>query len=106
CLMDEFFQFEPFKVFSKVQTDSLIFKIRPVDRTPQLDPNQRAQDSLEPRTVFFRHTDRHKSLAGILQDYMDFSLPISCSSESNDLSIMVSSKTREELRAAITAPLS
>ncbi|KAG0336983.1 hypothetical protein BG004_007841 [Podila humilis] len=32
CLMDEFFQFEPFKVFAKVQTDSLIFKFRSMER--------------------------------------------------------------------------
>ncbi|KAF9181578.1 hypothetical protein BGZ51_005372 [Haplosporangium sp. Z 767] len=106
CLMDEFFQFEPFKIFSKVQTDSLIFKVRPIDCTLQSDLNQQAQDLRELRTVFFRHTDHHKSLAGILQDYMDFPLPISSSSEGSDLSIMVSSKTREELRATITAPLS
>ncbi|KAK3844516.1 MAG: hypothetical protein J3R72DRAFT_382238, partial [Linnemannia gamsii] len=37
CLMDEFFQFEPYKVFSKVQTDSLIFKIRAIP--PDLLPS-------------------------------------------------------------------
>ncbi|KAG0053980.1 hypothetical protein BGZ90_006082, partial [Linnemannia elongata] len=66
CLMDEFFQFEPYKVFSKVQTDSLIFKIRAIP--PDLLPSTLS--------------------------------PIN----NNDLNIMVSSKTREELAAVIMAP--
>ncbi|OAQ32803.1 hypothetical protein K457DRAFT_39822, partial [Linnemannia elongata AG-77] len=77
CLMDEFFQFEPYKVFSKVQTDSLIFKIRAIP--PDLLPSTLSPMSSSPlplgdhRTVFLRHTDHHKPLVGILQDYMAFS---------------------------------
>ncbi|KAF9124309.1 hypothetical protein BGW39_008303 [Mortierella sp. 14UC] len=145
CLMDEFFQFEPYKVFSKVQTDSLIFKIRaiPPDFLP---PTTTASSPLPPmssssstplplplgdhRTVFLRHTDHHKPLAGILQDYMTYSpgedsraTQVTSSSavgsagnnnnnnnnnntgnNNTDLNIMVSSKTREELAAVIMAP--
>ncbi|KAF9911407.1 hypothetical protein EC991_003663 [Linnemannia zychae] len=129
CLMDEFFQFEPYKVFSKVQTDSLIFKIRaiPPDLLPTtttLQPvslsSSRAPLPLplgDHRTVFLRHTDHHKPLAGILQDYMAYSLADDpkttnatssfvgrSADSSNDLNIMVSSKTREELAAVIMAP--
>ncbi|KAG0218298.1 hypothetical protein BGX33_007803 [Mortierella sp. NVP41] len=124
CLMDEFFQFEPYKVFSKVQTDSLIFKIRAIP--PDLLSTTSSPQSSSPlplgdhRTVFLRHTDHHKPLAGILQDYMAFStiedalIPPSSSSTSftvessnsnnSDLNIMASSKTREELAAVIMAP--
>ncbi|KAF9388532.1 hypothetical protein CPC16_006450, partial [Podila verticillata] len=111
CLMDEFFQFEPFKVFAKVQTDSLIFKIR------SMEPGRTRQDSsIEPsiplydrlleigahRTVFLRHTDHHRPLDGILQDYMDF-FAISPQEQSSSVNIMVSNKTREELSAVIAA---
>ncbi|KAF8932448.1 hypothetical protein BGZ47_011373 [Haplosporangium gracile] len=122
CLMDEFFQFEPYKVFSKVQTDSLIFKIRAIPH--DLLPSTLSSMSSSPlplgdhRTVFLRHTDHHKPLAGILQDYMVFSaneeLQVVRSSSSfvvgaatnnkNELNIMVSRKTREELAAVIMAP--
>ncbi|KAG0310646.1 hypothetical protein BGZ99_000252 [Dissophora globulifera] len=102
CLMDEFFQFEPFKVFSKIQTDSLIFKIRALDNAPSYDP-QRERLLQEHTTVFLRHTDHHRPLAGILQDYMEYS-EMRSSSLTNDLSIMVSSKSRQELSAIIVAP--
>ncbi|KAF9547978.1 hypothetical protein EC957_007491 [Mortierella hygrophila] len=128
CLMDEFFQFEPYKVFSKVQTDSLIFKIRAIP--PDLLPSTSSPMSSSPlplgdhRTVFLRHTDHHKPLVGILQDYMAFSsaeepqvarpssssfvvgsaTPTTTTNSNNDLNIMVSSKTREELAAVIMAP--
>ncbi|KAI8595464.1 hypothetical protein EDD21DRAFT_409084 [Dissophora ornata] len=102
CLLDEFFQFEPFKVFSKVQTDSLIFKIRALDPS-STDPSSREHALQDHSTVFLRHTDHHKSLTGILQDYMDY--PIANSQcVGNDLSIMASSKSRQELSAAILAP--
>ncbi|KAF9198194.1 hypothetical protein BGZ49_001079, partial [Haplosporangium sp. Z 27] len=105
CLMDEFFQFEPFKVFSKVQTDSLIFKVRALE-TSTSNPAVREKALLDHRTIFLRHTDHHKPLAGILQDYMESSISIASTGLTNDLSIMVSSKTRKELSLAITAPLS
>ncbi|KAI7822320.1 hypothetical protein BC939DRAFT_398006, partial [Gamsiella multidivaricata] len=73
CLMDEFFQFEPFKVFSKVQTDSLVFKIRALGPSHS-DPSRRGRVLQEHCTAFLRHTDHHRPLAGILQDYMDFNL--------------------------------
>ncbi|KAF9140431.1 hypothetical protein BGX30_006532 [Mortierella sp. GBA39] len=127
CLMDEFFQFEPYKVFSKVQTDSLIFKIRAIspDLLPSTSPSM--SSSILPlgdhRTVFLRHTDHHKPLVGILQDYMTFSsaedpqvarsssssfvvgsATTTTTNSNSDLNIMVSSKTREELAAVIMAP--
>ncbi|KAF9556585.1 hypothetical protein EC968_008159 [Mortierella alpina] len=96
CLMEEFFQFEPFKVFSKVQTDSLIFKIRALG-------SQHPDTAQAHKTVFLRHMDHHKPLAGILQDYVDLlaagpSTPIQ---SELSLNIMVSSKTRAELQTAI-----
>ncbi|CAO3570860.1 unnamed protein product [Mortierella alpina] len=96
CLMEEFFQFEPFKVFSKVQTDSLIFKIRALG-------SQQPDTAQAHRTVFLRHMDHHKPLAGILQDYLDFLAAGSSAPSQSELSlnIMVSSKTRAELQAAI-----
>ncbi|KAG0018344.1 hypothetical protein BGZ82_000462 [Podila clonocystis] len=114
CLMDEFFQFEPFKVFAKVQTDSLIFKIR------SMEPGRTRQDSsVAPldqsplhhrlieigahRTVFLRHTDHHRPLDGILHDYMNF-FAISPQEQGSSVNIMVSNKTREELSAIIAAP--
>ncbi|KAG0315779.1 hypothetical protein BG000_005087, partial [Podila horticola] len=114
CLMDEFFQFEPFKVFAKVQTDSLIFKIR------SMEPGRMRQDSFVApldqsphyhhlleigahRTVFLRHTDHHRPLDGILHDYMEF-FSISPQEQGSSVNIMVSNKTREELSAIIAAP--
>ncbi|KAF9280740.1 hypothetical protein BGZ68_007046, partial [Mortierella alpina] len=96
CLMEEFFQFEPFKVFSKVQTDSLIFKIRALG-------SQHPDTAQAHRTVFLRHMDHHKPLAGILQDYLDFldASPSAPLQGELSLNIMVSSKTRAELQAAI-----
>ncbi|KAG0200545.1 hypothetical protein BGX28_006424, partial [Mortierella sp. GBA30] len=96
CLLDEFFQFEPFKVFSKIQTDSLIFKIRAMGSQ---DPNTTQLH----RTVFLRHTGHHKSLADILQDYENFSATDPSAPSQSDLDILVSSKTRAELQAVITA---
>ncbi|ORZ08825.1 hypothetical protein BCR41DRAFT_325923, partial [Lobosporangium transversale] len=101
CLMDEFYQFEPFKVFSKVQTDSLIFKVRALN-LPHTDAMAREKALQAHTTVFLRHTDHHKPLNGILQDYMDFS---PSSSTNNDFSIMASIKTRQELSVAIFPPL-
>ncbi|KAF9922016.1 hypothetical protein FBU30_007916 [Linnemannia zychae] len=122
CLMDEFFQFEPYKVFSKVQTDSLIFKIRAIPPTlmPSTSSPPLSSSSPQPlsslssplplgdhHTVFLRHTDHRKSLAGILEDYMAIMLtPESINAANNDLNIMMSSKTREELAAVIMAPSS
>ncbi|KAF9964102.1 hypothetical protein BGZ70_006940 [Mortierella alpina] len=96
CLMEEFFQFEPFKVFSKVQTDSLIFKIRALG-------SQHPDTAQAHKTVFLRHMDHHKPLAGILQDYLDFLAagPTAPLEGELSLNIMVSSKTRSELQAAI-----
>ncbi|KAI8359059.1 hypothetical protein B0O80DRAFT_376569, partial [Mortierella sp. GBAus27b] len=86
CLMDEFFQFEPFKVFSRVQTDSLIFKIR------RLDATRPERTLMEHRTVFLRHTDHHKPLSGVLQDYLDY-FAMAHDPNNNNLDIMVSSRT-------------
>ncbi|KAF9103560.1 hypothetical protein BGX27_010529 [Mortierella sp. AM989] len=103
CLMDEFFQFEPFKVFSKVQTDSLIFKIRALESSPS-SPAFKERILQDHSTIFLRHTDHHKSLAGILQDYMEFSISSTSVGSEGDLNIMVSSKTRQELSVAIASP--
>ncbi|KAF9346625.1 hypothetical protein BGX26_001847 [Mortierella sp. AD094] len=103
CIMDEFFQFEPFKVFSKVQTDSLIFKIRALEVSPS-NPSVRDKVLQDHSTMFLRHTDHHKPLAEILRDYMEFSTSNTSMGPSNDLSIMASYKTRQELSVSIAAP--
>ncbi|KAF9993417.1 hypothetical protein BGZ79_001890 [Entomortierella chlamydospora] len=103
CIMDEFFQFEPFKVFPKVQTDSLIFKIRALDMSSS-NPSVRDKVLQDHSTMFLRHTDHHKPLAEILRDYMEFSTSNASMGPNNDLSIMASTKTRQELSVSIAAP--
>ncbi|KAF9161611.1 hypothetical protein BGX20_002046 [Mortierella sp. AD010] len=103
CIMDEFFQFEPFKVFPKVQTDSLIFKIRALDMSSS-NPSVRDMVLQDHSTMFLRHTDHHKPLAEILRDYMEFSTSSTSMGPRNDLSIMASTKTRQELSVSIATP--
>ncbi|KAI9288296.1 S-adenosyl-L-methionine-dependent methyltransferase [Umbelopsis sp. AD052] len=63
-ILDVIYQFEPYKVWPKIQTDSLIFRLRP-----------RSAAHLEkPCTLFLRHEDRTLSLDGVLSDYQSFSL--------------------------------
>jgi len=105
--MDELFQFEPFKVFAKVQTDSLIFKIRslPLTRLSHSD------DSVH-ETLFLRHLVRHRSLLGILKDYNELlirlrpSPPQGAEAMDQEPSIAFSKKTRQELQEAIMPPRS
>lgn len=56
------YQFEPYKIWPKIQTDSLIFRLRPRSYT----------ETTVPTTLFLRHMDRTKSLDQTLQDYRDF----------------------------------
>ncbi|KAF9962867.1 hypothetical protein BGZ65_007470 [Modicella reniformis] len=102
CLMDEFFQFESLKVFSRVQTDSLIFKIRTLDPS-RLDPFTRERALKEHRTTFLRHMNHRKQLIDILKDYKDFSVTTSSEPGNND--IKASSRSRQELSAAIEPPI-
>ncbi|KAI7867399.1 hypothetical protein BDF14DRAFT_1881785 [Spinellus fusiger] len=57
----EIFQFEPYKVWPKLQTDSIIFKMR--KRTPYRTPE---------RLLFLRHMSGKYSLERILQTYDAF----------------------------------
>ncbi|KAF9357426.1 hypothetical protein BGX34_009369 [Mortierella sp. NVP85] len=99
CLLDEFFQFEPYKVFPKAQTDSLIFKIHSVE-VLRTDPSFRKQALKEHGTVFLRHMGHHEPLAGILQDYTDY-FKTDSSGSINNLNIMASWKSRQELSDAM-----
>ncbi|KAJ2960363.1 hypothetical protein NQZ79_g4277 [Umbelopsis isabellina] len=56
------YQFEPYKIWPKIQTDSLIFRLRPRSCT----------EITVPTTLFLRHMDRTKSLDQTLQDYRKF----------------------------------
>ncbi|KAL0078920.1 S-adenosyl-L-methionine-dependent methyltransferase [Phycomyces blakesleeanus] len=59
--MLEIFQFEPYKVWPKVQTDSLIFNLR--KRAPGRVPEQ---------TLFLRHMSRKHNLESIIKSYNIF----------------------------------
>ncbi|RUP43834.1 hypothetical protein BC936DRAFT_136667 [Jimgerdemannia flammicorona] len=72
CHLEEFFQFEPFKVWPKIQTDSLVFKLRrrhtplSISFPPPLPPLH----TPIPRPIaFLRHTNRKSSLDDILRAY-------------------------------------
>ncbi|KAG2177956.1 hypothetical protein INT43_003203 [Umbelopsis isabellina] len=56
------YQFEPYKIWPKIQTDSLIFLLRP----------RACTETTVPTTLFLRHMDRTKSLDQTLQDYRVF----------------------------------
>jgi hypothetical protein len=56
------YQFEPYKIWPKIQTDSLIFRIRP----------RSGPESIIPTALFLRHMDRTKSLDQILEEYRHF----------------------------------
>ncbi|CAG8519622.1 21362_t:CDS:2 [Dentiscutata erythropus] len=74
CHLVEFFQFEPFKVWRKIQTDSLIFRLR--RRRESLSPNSlipiRPPITSEPPTIFLRYMNRKATLQETLQAYADF----------------------------------
>ncbi|GAB5586720.1 hypothetical protein Unana1_01620 [Umbelopsis nana] len=63
-VLEQVYQFEPYKVWPKIQTDSLIFTLRP--RTPF--------ELYSPSTLFLRHVDRSLSLAHILEEYESFNI--------------------------------
>ncbi|CAI2173876.1 1067_t:CDS:2 [Funneliformis geosporum] len=72
CHLVEFFQFEPFKVWRKIQTDSLIFRLR--RRREILTtgvPSVRPALS-EPKILFLRYMNRKASLQETLQAYNNF----------------------------------
>ncbi|KAG0225702.1 hypothetical protein BGW42_004141 [Actinomortierella wolfii] len=75
CFMEEFFQFEPYKVFARVQTDSLIFKLRS-HGAEGYSCNDSVQNdhavSEQPHTLFLRHLDGRASLKTTLDDYAAF----------------------------------
>ncbi|KAG0045213.1 hypothetical protein BGZ83_009558, partial [Gryganskiella cystojenkinii] len=117
CLMDEFYQFEPFKVFAKVQTDSLIFKVRSMstasrERQPYLDRKEVQDNHNDHCTIFLRHQERHRTLGEILRDYGEVMNNLDSSagslSDNSTLSstIEISRKTRRELQESIAPPLS
>ncbi|KAF7729743.1 hypothetical protein EC973_003821 [Apophysomyces ossiformis] len=61
CEMTEIFQFEPYKVWPKVQTDSLIFCLR-----------MRSSSNQITETKFLRHLSRKMTLEDILRSYASF----------------------------------
>jgi hypothetical protein len=73
CHLVEFFQFEPFKVWRKIQTDSLIFRLRrrsePILSTsvPPIQPVL-----TESSILFLRYMNRKATLQETLQAYSNF----------------------------------
>ncbi|KAK9702812.1 hypothetical protein K7432_011060 [Basidiobolus ranarum] len=65
CWLHEFYQFEPYKVWRKVQTDSLIFIVR---RRSEDMMNRNPNDQI----VFLRYMDRKASLEETLSVYEAF----------------------------------
>ncbi|ORX96779.1 hypothetical protein K493DRAFT_216871 [Basidiobolus meristosporus CBS 931.73] len=65
CWLHEFYQFEPYKVWRKVQTDSLIFVVRRKSED-MTDRNQNDQ------IIFLRYMDRKASLEETLLAYETF----------------------------------
>lgn len=63
CELLQLFQLEPYKVWPRVQTDSLIFRLRMRGTRP---PN------LNTHTLFLRHTARRATLQDILAAYTTF----------------------------------
>ncbi|KAF9973992.1 hypothetical protein BGZ73_002714 [Actinomortierella ambigua] len=76
CFVDELFQFEPYKVFARVQTDSLIFKLRSHATDTMNDGAAAAMDMTtqadQSQTLFLRHLDSRSSLKSTLNDYGAF----------------------------------
>jgi len=73
CHLVEFFQFEPFKVWRKIQTDSLIFRLR--RRSEPILSN--SVSSIHPNVpgnqiLFLRYMNRKASLQETLQAYSNF----------------------------------
>ncbi|CAG8637648.1 10443_t:CDS:10, partial [Ambispora leptoticha] len=77
CHLVEFFQFEPFKVWRKIQTDSLIFRLRRrrecISASNQTAPAQPSSSAnLEPYILFLRYMNRKATLHETLQAYANF----------------------------------
>ncbi|CAG8512760.1 10548_t:CDS:10 [Acaulospora morrowiae] len=74
CHLVEFFQFEPFKVWRKIQTDSLIFRLR--RRSEPLLSNGtslvRPSNVVDSSIRFLRYMNRKASLQETLQAYSTF----------------------------------
>ncbi|CAG8548655.1 4403_t:CDS:2 [Paraglomus occultum] len=73
CHLIEFFQFEPFKVWRKIQTDSLIFRLR--RRKVPINPNcsNPIPDSHSSNPVcFLRYMNRKATLQETLKAYSEF----------------------------------
>ncbi|RHZ72691.1 hypothetical protein Glove_241g22 [Diversispora epigaea] len=74
CHLVEFFQFEPFKVWRKIQTDSLIFRLRRRNE-PLLSNGMssgRPSSFIEPPIVFLRYMNRKATLQETLHAYSNF----------------------------------
>ncbi|CAG8534847.1 13752_t:CDS:2 [Acaulospora colombiana] len=75
CYLVEFFQFEPFKVWRKIQTDSLIFRLRrrseplPSNGTSLVRPSN---ITVESPIIFLRYMNRKATLQETLQAYTNF----------------------------------
>ncbi|KAI9309369.1 S-adenosyl-L-methionine-dependent methyltransferase [Cunninghamella echinulata] len=75
CQLLEFFQFEPYKVWPKVQTDSLIFRLC---KRPEKDMNNQVIDHHNhhhhhhQHVLFLRYLSRKSSLIDILNAYEHF----------------------------------
>ncbi|CAG8533890.1 218_t:CDS:2 [Ambispora gerdemannii] len=77
CHLVEFFQFEPFKVWRKIQTDSLIFRLRrrreciPANNQMITAPHS-SITNLEPFILFLRYMNRKATLQETLHAYASF----------------------------------
>lgn len=76
CELLQLFQLEPYKVWPRVQTDSLIFRLRMRGTRP---PN------LNTHTLFLRHTARRATLQDILAAYTTFNPQQQQQSPSSDI---------------------
>ncbi|CAO3625694.1 unnamed protein product [Cunninghamella echinulata] len=74
CQLLEFFQFEPYKVWPKVQTDSLIFRLckRPEKNMDNQIINYHHYHHQQQQVLFLRYLSRKSSLIDILNAYEHF----------------------------------
>ncbi|KAG9285956.1 hypothetical protein G9A89_002376 [Geosiphon pyriformis] len=78
CHFVEFFQFEPFKVWRKIQTDSLIFRLRrrreiiPLHNHLIASTQSTSFNNNEPSILFLRYMNRKATLQETLQAYSNF----------------------------------
>ncbi|KAI8081483.1 uncharacterized protein BX664DRAFT_235323, partial [Halteromyces radiatus] len=77
CQLLDFFQFEPYKVWPKVQTDSLIFRLCKRQQQSHMIGNMNGKiisknHHQSGQVMFLRHLSRKSTLTEILYDYQHF----------------------------------